>query len=104
MLFTLEALRSTLREDLNTTLDQIRVAEGVEAAILAHGQLMGRLIELERLGVLQLGQRQAWLVDAAAVFRQRRQELAVLDDSPEQRVAQIELAGVLASSRGSRHE
>lgn len=76
MLYTVDELQQTLRADLLPDFDAINQADSVESALYASGVLAGRLVELERLGVLQHGQRQAWLADAATAVHARRKMLA----------------------------
>lgn len=77
MLYTADELQQTLRADLLPDFEAISQADSVENALYASGVLAGRLLELNRLGVLQKGQRQAWLADAADAVSARRK---VLDD------------------------
>lgn len=79
MLYTAEQLRHTLRDDLSSTFDAIGQAKDMESALYASGMLAGRLLELDRLGVLQLGEHQGWLADAASAISEKRK---ALDDDP----------------------
>jgi len=86
MLYTIDELRATLRADLLPDFEAIAQADSLEAALYASGVLAGRLRELERLGVLQQGQRQAWLSDAAEAVSARRK---ALDDDPLYKIVSI---------------
>jgi hypothetical protein len=86
MLYTIDQLRATLRKDLSPYLKAIAQAQGIEPAMYASGELAGRLLELDRLGVLQHGERQAWLADAAQAISKKRR---ALDDDPLYKIVTI---------------
>lgn len=86
MLYTADELQKTLRADLLPDFDAISLADTMEAALYASGVLAGRLLELDRLGVLQQGQRHAWLADAASAVSARRKALG---DDPLYKIVEI---------------
>ncbi|WAT32136.1 hypothetical protein [Pseudomonas sp. GXZC] len=75
MLYSVDELQQTLRADLLPDFEAISKADSMEAALYASGVLAGRLQELDRLGVLQQGQRHAWLADASSAVSARRRAL-----------------------------